>query len=481
MSDMKNFVKFGIILLVAVILSFLPAPEGLSSDAWKFFTLFVCVFIGLILEPLPSAFVVLFGVAIACILKIGPLPDPAGFVSSSVAIKWGLSGFSNTTVWLINIAFMFALGYEKTGLGKRIALALVSKMGKNTLGLGYAITMADLILAPFMPSNTARSGGTIFPIVKNIPILYGSTQDNEPRKIGAYISWVAIASTCVTSSMFYTALATNVLAKSLVEDIGILTPSWFQWFFYFLPVGVILILSVPLITYYIYPPSIKISKDIPDWARSELKEMGRISRNEIIMCILAGMALILWIFGNLIGIHATVSALAVLCLMVLFKIISWNDILQNKAAWNVFIWFEAMVTLAGRLHNVGFLDWSANKITNLVSSYPPAFILIILLLVFYFIHYLFASSTAHATALLALFLVAGSNIAGLNSPLLTLVLLYSLGLMGILTPYATGASPIWYGLGYIETKTYWKLGAIFGIIFIGVLIIVGIPWMKLWI
>ena len=478
---MKNLVKFVAIVIIGLIMSFLPAPEGLTQDAWIFFSLFVCVFIALILEPYPPAYIVLLGVVIACILKIGPSLDSSADVTSYKALAWGLSGFSNTTVWLIIIAFMFALGYEKTGLGKRISLVLVSKMGKSTLGLGYAIAMADLILAPFMPSNTARSGGTIFPIVKNIPSLYGSSQENEPRNIGAYISWVALASTCVTSSMFYTALATNVLAKSLLEDIGIIAPSWGQWFFYFLPVGIILILSVPLITYFVYPPTIKISKNIPEWARNELKEMGKISRNEIIMTILACLALLLWIFGSYFDIHATVTALAVLCLMVLFKIISWNDILTNKAAWNVFIWFGAMVTLAGGLNNVGFLDWFANNTTSVISSYPPALILVLLLLVFYFIHYLFASSTAHVTALLTIFLVAGRSIAGIDFPLLTYLLLYSLGLMGILTPYATGASPIWYGLGYIPSKTFWKLGTLFGIIFIAVLILVGIPWIKLWI
>jgi anion transporter len=281
--------------------------------------------------------------------------------------------------------------------------------------------------------------------------------------------------------MFYTSLATNVLAKSLVEDAGIVTPTWSQWFLYFLPVGLLLILSVPLITYFVYPPTIKISTNIPLWARNELKKMGGTSREEIIMTILAGLALLLWILGSFLGIHPTVSALGVLCLMVLFKIITWNDILTNKAAWNVFIWFGAMVTLAGGLNNVGFLDWFANKITSVISSYPPGVILVLLLLVFYFVHYLFASSTAHATALLILFLVAGSRIAGLNFPLLTLLLLYSLGLMGVLTPYATGASPIWYGLGYIESRDYWKLGAFFGIIFIAVLLLVGIPWIKLWI
>jgi len=107
---MKNFFKIGIILLVCLILSFLPVPEGLSPDAWHFFILFVCVFIGLILEPLPSAYLVLLGVTIACILKIGPPVNSSEILTSSQTIKWGLSGFSNSTVWLINIAFMFALG-----------------------------------------------------------------------------------------------------------------------------------------------------------------------------------------------------------------------------------------------------------------------------------------------------------------------------------------------------------------------------------
>ena len=477
---MKNTVKLAIIVAIGIIMSLMPPPDGLSKDGWVFFSLFVSVFIALIIEPFPSAYIGLSGVIIACLLKIGPAINPSLALTSEKVLTWGLSGFSNTTVWLIFVAFMFALGYEKTGLGKRISLILVNKMGKRTLGLGYAIALADLILAPFMPSNTARSGGTIFPIVKNIPFLYDSTPEKDPRKIGAYITWVALASTCVTSSMFSTALATNVLAKSLVEDVGIIGPTWGQWFLYFLPVGLILIILVPLITYFVYPPTVKTSKTIPEWAGNELKRMGKTSKNEIIMAILSCLALILWIFGKSFEINATVSALAVLCLMVLFNIINWNDIVTNKAAWNVFLWFGALVTLAGGLNNVGFLDWFANKITSGISSYSPALILIFLLLAFYFTHYLFASSTAHVTALLTLFLVAGRKIPGIDFPLLTYLLLYSLGLMGILTPYATGPSPIWYGFGYIPSKTFWILGALFGIIFIVVLILVGIPWINLW-
>ncbi len=94
------------------------------------------------------------------------LADPA-FNAQKQALKWGLAGFSSTTVWLVFGAFIFALGYEVSGLGRRIALFLVKFMGKRTLTLGYAIVIIDILLAPFTPSNTARTGGTVFPVIKN--------------------------------------------------------------------------------------------------------------------------------------------------------------------------------------------------------------------------------------------------------------------------------------------------------------------------
>lgn len=154
-------------IIVAIVILIVPSPEGLKLTAWYYFALFAAVIVGLILEPIPIAALGLIGVALAAALGLVE-PKPGG------AIRWGLAGFSNNTVWLIFGAFMFAMGYEKTGLGRRIALTLVKVLGGTTLGLGYAVALADLVLAPVTPSNTARTGGTIFPIVLNIPGLYAS-------------------------------------------------------------------------------------------------------------------------------------------------------------------------------------------------------------------------------------------------------------------------------------------------------------------
>ena len=182
-------------------------------------------------------------------------------------------------MWLIFGAFMFALGYEKTGLGRRIALMLVKAMGKRTLTLGYAVTIADTLLAPFTPSNTARSGGTIYPVIRNLPALYDS-KPNDPssRRIGSYLMWVAIAATCVTSSMFLTALAPNLLALELVKKTANVDITWAQWFMAFAPVGILLLVLIPLIAYWLYPPEVKSGEEVPRWAGEELKKMGGITR-----------------------------------------------------------------------------------------------------------------------------------------------------------------------------------------------------------
>ena len=459
--------KIALPILVAIIIAILPTPEGLALNAQYFFAIFLGVIVALILEPIPAALVGLVGVSLSATL---------GLVGETAKANrdWALSGFSNGVIWLIFAAFMFALGYRKSGLGKRIALLLIKYLGKTSLGLGYAVAFADGILSPFMPSNTARSAGTIFPIAINIPQMFNSTPENEPKKLGSYISWVAISATCVTSSMFLTALAPNLLAVSLVEKSTGIAIAWGQWFSTLSLIMIPLFLLVPLITYLVYPPEQKKSPEAPLWAAKELENMGKITSKELTMLGLGILALALWIFGKQIGINGTVAALTVLCLLVLTNVISWEDVIANKAAINVFIWFATLVAMASGLKIVGYLTWAAGLISTWLTGLEPVTISIVLLVLFFLFHYLFASVTAHVVALLPLFLGIAVNLLPIDmiQPL-ALLLVGSLGLMGIITPYATGPSPIWYGAGYITQATWWKLGFIFGMIYLGSLVLLG--------
>lgn len=469
-------------IVVAAVIALLPAPAGLAQHAWYFFAIFAGVIVGLVLEPLPGGAVGLIGVTAATVLAPYVLYAPAdlakpGFNAPNAALTWALSGFSNGTVWLIFGAFMFALGYEKTGLGKRIALMLVKLMGRRTLTLGYAIAFADLILAPFTPSNTARSGGTIYPVIRHLPELYDS-KPNDPsaRRIGSYIMWVAIAATSVTSSMFVTALAPNLIALEMVKKTAKLEIGWTDWFMAFAPAGIVLLLATPLLAYGLYPPQIKAGDKVPAWAAQELEQLGTLTRREIILGALVLLALTLWIFGGSV-INATTVALLVVTLMLITRVLSWDDIIRHAAAWNTLAWFATLLALADGLGRVGFVKWFAEAIAQHLSGLTPVTAMILLVTLFFFMHYMFASIIAHVTAVLPVMLAIGTTIPGMPMPQYAMLLCLTLGIMGIISPYATGPSPVYYGSGYLPTRDYWRLGALFGLIFLGTLLAIGTPWL----
>ncbi len=458
-------------IAVGVGLALLPVPAGLSPKAWYYFALFAAVIAGIIAEPLPPPVIGLTGVLVAAM---------AGLVyeNPTQAINWALSGFSNNLAWLIFAAIVIASGYEKTGLGRRIALWLIKLIGGRTLGLGYSIALADLAIAPFTPSNTARSAGTIYPVIRNIPELYGSRPGPTGRRMGAYLMYNALAASCVTSSMFPTAFAANLLAVGLVGQALGISISWREWLVGFLPVGLMLLLLLPLLLYVIYPPEIKRVPDAQRWASDELDKMGRMSPMETMM--LAGIIFVvtLWIAGNRYT-DATTAAILGVVLLVARSVVSWDDVLGNRQAWSVLIWFSTLVTLAGGLVQVRFVDWIAAGLHPHFSSVRLSVAIVILISVFYFLHYLFATVSGHATALLPAFLALAVGMPDLPPKAWALLLCYSLGLMGILTPYATGAAAIYYNSGYISHRDFWLYGLVLGVIFLSVYLMLGVPWL-LW-
>ena len=460
----KQTIKLFLPLVVLLILWFIPAPEGLNPNAWHFLAIFFAVVVGLIIEPVPAALVGFTGISLVAVL---------GLVGNSKeSITWALSGFSNSVIWLIFAAFMFALGYKKTGLGKRVSLLMIKYMGKSSLGLGYAVAFSDLILAPFMPSNTARSGGSVFPVAINIPHIFESYPDKDPRKLGAYISWVAIATTCVTSSMFLTALAPNLLAVDLITKSTGHAISWVEWSSVMLPLMIPLFLLTPWLTYVVYPPTQKKSPEAPAWAAEELKTLGAITFKEYLMAGLATVALVLWIFGKEFGVDSTTVAIAIVAVMVLTNVITWDDLISNKAAFDVLIWFSSLVAMASGLQKVGVLAWIGTNTQAMLSGMSPTTLIISLLVLFFLLHYFFASVTAHVTALIPIFMaIAVSLLTPEQVVPFTIILAGSLGVMGIITPYGTGPSPIWYGAGYISQGRWWALGAIFGALYLAAIII----------
>ncbi|MFP1496308.1 anion permease [Escherichia coli] len=171
----KSLWKLILILAIPCIIGFMPAPAGLSELAWVLFGIHLAAIVGLVIKPFPEPVVLL--IAVAASMVVVNLSDGA-FKTTAV-----LSGYSSGTTWLVFSAFTLSAAFVTTGLGKRIAYLLIGKIGNTTLGLGYVTVFLDLVLAPATPSNTARAGGIVLPIINSVAVALGSSNRKKVRVV----------------------------------------------------------------------------------------------------------------------------------------------------------------------------------------------------------------------------------------------------------------------------------------------------------
>ncbi len=408
----------------------------------------------------------------------------------SQAIKDALSGFSHQLIWLIGIAILVSQSLSKTNLGKRIGYFFISIFGKKTLGIGYALSFSELVLAPVTPSNTARCGGIIHPIMKSIAASFNSSAENGTSgKIGKYLALVNYQTNPITSAMFVTATAPNPLVIKLIMDNAgdpNIKISWLSWAAAaFLP-GIVALLVMPIIIYFLAKPEIKETPNAPSLAKEKLKELGPISKKEIITACVFIFLLIFWagvpkmLFGDMFGFHSTTVAFMGLSALLIFGVLSWDDILSQKTVWDTIIWFSALVMMATFLGKMGVTGWFATIVQNYVTSLGLSWVsgLIILVCIYLYSHYFFASTTAHVTAMFAAFFIATIGI-GAPPMLAALMLAFSSSLMMSLTHYATGTSPIIFSSGFVSLGEWWKIGFIMSVINLTIFGTIGVLWWKI--
>src|SRR5215831_8900323 len=225
-------------------------------------------------------------------------------------------------VWLVILAFFISRGVIKSGLGRRIALMFMRVLGKRTIGLGYGLALTELIVAPAMPSITARAGGVMLPITKAISDMLGSEPNDPTRtKVGRYLILCAFHANIITAGMFITAMAGNPLSVKLAADQGV-TITWTSWALAALVPGLLCLIVIPLMLMWLAPPEIVQTPDAPALAQRELDAMGPPSWQELIMAAIFAGLLVLWVFGDKIKISATLAAALGISLMFVTRVLT---------------------------------------------------------------------------------------------------------------------------------------------------------------
>ena len=457
----------GYSVLAGLIIWLIPAPAGVTAQAWHLLAVFVGTIVGIITNPLPLGATAMIGLGVSMVT--GLLPFAAAF-----------SAFSSEIPWLIALAFFLARGFIKTGLGNRIAYIIVSMFGKSTLGLTYSLVFSEALLAPAIPSLAARAGGIFLPLTKALCVACGSEPDKgTEKKMGAYVMTTVFQTSTITSGMFITAMAANPLSVNLAAATIGQTITWGQWALAASIPGIICLISVPLILYVLYPPEVKDSPEAPIKAKEELEKLGPMSGDEKIMAAALTVTVGLWIFGSSIGVGAVAAALVGLSTLLISGVITWKECLAEGPAWDTLTWFAALIAMASYLNKYGLIPWFSASVVDIVSAaglaWQPAFLVVVLL--YFYSHYMFASGAAHIGAMYTAFL---SVLVACGAPPLVSALVLGIfsNIMGCTTHYGIGSAPPFFGAGYVPLPTWWKIGFGLSIFYIATFLGVGSVWWK---
>lgn len=380
-----KLLRWAIVLLVAVGILLSPIPAGITVQSWRLLAIFAATITGSIVRPIPGGAMVLLGVSALPIFGVLP-------------IEQALTGYADPIVWLVLAAFFISRGMIKTGLGRRIAFLFIKAIGRNSLGLCYALVSTDMVLATVIPSTGARAGGIIFPITKSLAEAYESRPGPSARRLGAFLMSAIYQCDVVICAMFLTGQASNPLIAKFAQEVTGIELTYAGWAIAAIVPGLISLLLVPFMLYRVFPPEIKHTPAASEFASNELKLMGPMTWSQMLMLVVFALVAGLWMTTKFHGVNYAAVALLGICVLLLTGVLDWEDLINERAAWAVFVWYGGLVRMAEALGQTGITKRFAEAAAGITLGWKWWLALALLLLIYFYAHYGFASITAHATS-----------------------------------------------------------------------------------
>ena len=434
-----------------------PCPVDLSREAWRLLAIFCTTVAGLVVKPAP--------VGMWCFMSL-----TFTVMTKTLTFEQGLASLTNQVIWLIVVASFFARAFIKTGFGDRLGLLFVRAFGSNTLKLAYGLQTAEAFLSPAMPSTTARAAGVFVPIVNSL----------DPRT-KTYLMSQQLQGGNVTSCLLVSAAAQNFLCMQIAIGMGIpFTNPFMDWLIASSVPSILGILATPIVIYLIDPPGVKETPEAPVIAAKKLEELGPIRGNELKMVAGLAITVFMWIFGTKLGVSPALAAMIGFSLLMVMDVMSWDEALEQKGAWDTLLWFSVLISMSGQLNTMGVVPYFANSVSTTLAAMDMGWMQVFALLhgVYFIMHYFFASQSAHVGALYPAFL--SMMLASGTPPMLAaLTLGFNTNLFGGLTHYASGQAACYFSSGHVPMSLLWKQGAYMAVVNLLIYSTVGMAWWKM--
>jgi DASS family divalent anion:Na+ symporter len=451
-------------VVLAAIAFLVPPPAGVTPQGWRQLAIFLSVIVALVAQPLPAPAVVLLGLT--------------AMVANGTPLREALGGYADPSVWLVLTAMLIARALLSTGLARRIALVFVRAFGRSSLGTSYALLLTDVTLAAGVPSITARSAGMVLPVAVSIAELMNSRPGPTASRLGKFLVAAMYQGSAVACAMFFTGQASNVLGAGIARDLVGVDVTWTGWLVAAAVPGAVSCLVVPWLVHRVLTPGIRRTPEAASFAARELAGMGPVSRPQRVALGVFLAVGLLWASSAWHGLEVAYVALLGLGVLLATGTTTWSDCAAEKPAWEMFVWYGGLLRMGELLNETGTTKAFAQGVGGLFSGVHWLVVLVAILVVYFYSHYLFASITAH---MLAMFPPFVALLVGLGTPpqLAVFSLLCLANLPAGLTHYGTTPAPILFGLGYVSLGEWWRVGFLVSLANLAIWLTVGFAWWKL--
>jgi DASS family divalent anion:Na+ symporter len=453
-----------LVVIYAAIAYLVPPPAGVTDQGWRLCAIFIAVIFGQMLQPISGAAVVILGLA--------------AMVANGTPMRDALGGYAEPSVWLVLVAMVMARVLIDTGAAHRIALFFIRQFGHRSIGIAYALVMTDVTLAGGVPSITARSAGMVMPVGKAIAELFDSYPGDTAPRIGRYLFASMYQGSAIACSMFLTGQASNLLGAGLALKLVNVEVTWSSWFMSAVVPGAVCCLAVPWVVHRVVPPEITRTPEAAEFARTQLVELGRLDRKASIALGVFAAVGALWLTSGWHGLDVTFVAMAGLATFLVTKTVSWDHVIGERPAWDVFIWYGGLLKMGELLNGTGVTKVFAENVGALFLGLPWITVLLLTLVIFFYVHYFFASITAHMLALFPPFVILLTTV-GVPPLLAVFSLLCLANLTAGLTHYGTTTGPILYSANYVTFGEWWRTGFVVSVVNLAVWLTIGFAWWKL--
>ena len=476
------FKKYGfyLALLVLCVIVSLPTPDGLSVAGHRM--LGIMVFSVIVWATTAISYPVSAGVIIALMaLLIGFAPNPATgkIFGTATGLAMGLKGFSSTAFCLVGAALFLAAAMTKTGLDKRIALTVLSKLGTKSNHVVIGVICCGFILSFFVPSTTARVA-CLVPIVLGMISAFGVPL--KSRFAGMLMITVAQVDS-VWNVGIKTAAAQNMVAVNFIRTQLGVDISWMDWFIAAAPFAILMSFALYHVMMFLMPPEIKEIPGGKETVKKLLADMGKITTNEIKLLVISICLLILWTTEKKLHvIDTSTTTMVAITLLMLPKIgvMQWNEVV-NKINWGTVVLFGVGISLGSALLSTKAATWLANVIVSTfdLADSTTLTVLAIMALFLIIVHMGFASAAGLASAIIPIIISVLQQLKtpGVNVIGMTMILQYVVS-FGFILPVNAPQNMIAYGTNTFEVRDFVRSGIPLTLIGFALIMLLGSTYWK---